>query len=154
MDVELAYGENGLVVQVPDDAVVVEPAEPEPLADEQGSIAEAVRPHLAALVRPGARVVVVFPDITRPMPNRTVLPPLLAELEAQGVGPEAILLLCDTGTHRVATTEEMEALIGGELLRRYRVEQHDALASRHLSVGAVDGTPIGIDARYVEADVK
>ncbi len=31
------------------------------------------------------RVAVVFPDLTRPMPNRTVLPPLLDELARAGV---------------------------------------------------------------------
>ena len=154
MQVRLAYGEDGLDVSVPDDAVVVRAAQPPVLADEQGAVADAVRPHLAGLVTGAPRVVVVFPDITRPMPNRTVLPPLLAELEALGAGPDRVTLLCATGTHRVATAAELEALIGPRLIERYPVVQHDCIESAHVEVGAVDGVPVRIDARYVGADVK
>ena len=56
---------------------------------------------------PAGPVAVVFPDLTRPMPNTTVLPPLLAELERAGAGPDRVELLCATGTHRQATPAEM-----------------------------------------------
>jgi nickel-dependent lactate racemase len=154
VDVTLAYGEDGLLVQVPDDAVVVEQSELAPLDDEQGAIAAAVHTNLAGAAVRGRRVTVVFPDITRPMPNRTVLPPLLRELEAMGAGPDEVTLLCATGTHRVATREELVALVGDEIIDRYRVEQHDATASAHVEVGEVDGVAVRIDARYVSADVK
>ena len=154
MDVTLAYGEQGLDVEVPDDAVVVEQAELAPLPDEQAAVADAVRANLGDITVRGRRVTVVFPDITRPMPNRTVLPPLLAELERRGAGPDEVTLLCATGTHRVATHDELLALVGPELLERYRVEQHDATASRHVEVGVVDGVAVRIDARYVDADVR
>ena len=72
------------------------------------------------------RVAVAFPDLTRPMPNRTVLPPLLAELERCGVPNERITLLCATGTHRQATAAEMEELVGPEIVGRYAVVDHDA----------------------------
>ena len=69
---------------------------------------------------------VVFPDLTRPMPNRTVLPPLLAELERAGVPDERITLLCATGTHRQATAAEMEELVGADIVARYTIVDHDA----------------------------
>jgi len=98
---------------------------------------------------------VVFPDLTRPMPNRTVLPPLLAELERLGAGPETVELLCATGTHRAATADEMVELVGAEIATRYRIAQHDATApGAHVEVGRVDGTPVLLDRRYVEADVR
>jgi len=82
----VAYGSGGLGLEVPDHAVVVQPGEPVALDDGPGAVRAALRhpaagPALADLVRPGGRVAVVFPDLTRPMPNTTVLPPLLAELE-------------------------------------------------------------------------
>jgi len=154
VDVTLAYGQHGLHVEVPDDAVVVEPADLAPLPDEQQAVAEAVAAPLDGLTLRGARVTVVFPDITRPMPNRTVLPPLLAELARRGAGPDAVLLLCATGTHRVATGPELEALLGPDIVGAYRVEQHDATASAHVPVGRVDGVDVNIDRRYVDADVR
>jgi nickel-dependent lactate racemase len=171
-DVALAYGRAGLVARVPDDAVVVTPTELPGLADEQGAVVESLRtpvsgPPLEDVVRSAARaaarrgaaggltVAVVFPDITRPMPNRTVLPPLLAELERMGAGPEHVELLCATGTHRAATPDEMVELVGPDIVARYRIHQHDAEAGpEHVEVGTVDGAPILIDRRYVEADVR
>jgi len=99
-------------------------------------------------------VAVVFPDLTRPMPNTTVLPPLLAELERAGAGPERVVLLCATGTHRQATPAEMAALVGADIVSRYRIHDHDSDDGDHVAVGSVDGTPVLLDRRYVEADLR
>jgi nickel-dependent lactate racemase len=99
-------------------------------------------------------VAVVFPDITRPMPNTTVLPPLLAELERAGAGPDRVELLCATGTHRPATPGELAALVGPEIVARYRIHQHEADDGCHVRVGQVEGTPVLLDRRYVDASVR
>jgi len=171
-DVRLAYGVDGLTVAVPDDATVIAPTRQPALADESAAVIDALRrpvtgPPLADLVsaaarrraRAGApgdlRVAVVFPDITRPMPNRTVLPPLLAELERAGAGPDTVTLLCATGTHRLATPEELVELLGPGVVDRYGVVQHDATdTGAHVEVGQVDDTPVLLDRRYVNADVR
>lgn len=157
MHVRLAYGRDGLDLEVPDHAEVVVPEEPTPLVDEAAAVVEALRapmagPALEALVGPGERVVVVFPDITRPMPNTTVLPPLLAELARAGAGPGQVELLCATGTHRPANPEEMGVLVGPDIVARYRIHQHRSDDADHVSVGEVDGVPVLLDRRYVEAD--
>jgi lactate racemase len=159
MQVLLPYGRGQLSVEVPDDATVVEPDDRPGLADEGRAVTEAlaapvVGPPLADLVGPADRVAVVFPDITRPMPNRTVLPPLLARLEELGAGPDRVVLLCATGTHRPATDEEMVELVGADIAGRYRIHQHAADDGTHVVVGQVDGCPVGLDARYVEAEVR
>jgi len=158
-EVRLAYGRHGLVAWVPDDAVVVGPGDLPGLADEEGAVLAALRapvhgPPLAELVGAGDRVAVVFPDLTRPMPNRTVLPPLLAELARLGAGPERVVLLCATGTHRQATTAEMAELVGDDIVERYRIHDHRADDGAHVEVGQVDGAPVLIDPRYLEADVR
>jgi lactate racemase len=155
----LPYGKDRIEVEVPDDAAVVDPTDPPAIADEQGAIAAALGepasgPSLDDLVSGARRVAVVFPDITRPMPNRTVLPPLLAELEAAGAGPDRVDLLCATGTHRHATFAEMSALVGPEILSRYRVHDHSATDDDHVGVGRVEGTEVRIDRRYVESDLR
>jgi len=157
--VDLAYGRHGSSVEVPDRAQVVEPHDLPALDDEQGAITAALRsplvgPPLAELVRGAGRVAVVFPDLTRPMPNRTVLPPLLAELERAGVPDERITLLCATGTHRQATAPEMEELVGPGIVARYAIVDHDATGADHVPVGAVDGVPVLLQREYVEADAR
>ncbi|HEY1826567.1 MAG TPA: nickel-dependent lactate racemase [Acidimicrobiales bacterium] len=154
MRVHLAYGRSGAVVEVPDQAQVILPTQLPALADERVAVHDAVAPRLDGLVDGATRVVVVFPDLTRPMPNRTVLPPLLGALAARGVPDAHVTLLCATGTHRQATLAEMEELIGADLLARYRVVDHSASSDEHVPVGAVDGVPIRLQREYVEADVR
>ncbi len=97
-------------------------------------------------------MVVVFPDLTRPMPNTTVLPPLLDELARAGAGPDRVELLCATGTHRRATDDEMAELVGPAVVERYRIHQHRSDDDDHVEVGSVDGVPVLLDGRYVTAD--
>lgn len=159
MRVELEYGRGRLPLEVPDEATVVTGRKVPALVDEQAAVREALRmpigsPSLAELAAQGRRAVVVFPDQTRPMPNRTVLPPLLAELEAAGLAPGDITLLCATGTHRGPTSAELDELIGRNQRERYRAGIHEDAISDHVAVGEVDGVPVALDRRYVEADVR
>lgn len=159
MDVRLAYGRDGLSVTVPDDAVVVDPLDRPGLEDERAAVLDGLRrpvasEPLADLVRPGMRVAIVFPDMTRPMPNRTVLPPLLDELENAGVDASGVTLLCATGTHRPATRDELVELVGRDIVDRYEVVNHVATRDDHVHVGSVDGARVMLDRRYVEADFR
>ena len=160
MRVELAYGRHGTTVEVPDDAEVIAPVEEPGLEDEAASILAALRRpvlggSLQDLTDGSERVVVVFPDLTRPMPNRTVLPPLLAELARCGVPDHRITLLCATGTHRQATAAEMEELVGRAIMARYKIVDHDGTSDdAHVAVGEVDGTAVRLQREYVEADLR
>jgi nickel-dependent lactate racemase len=159
MKVELAYGREGLVVDVPDDAFVVETVDLPGLADPAAAILGGLRqpisgPPLAAYVGPQSRVSVVFPDLTRPMPNQVVLPPVLAELDRLGVSHEQITLLCATGSHRAATADEMSALVGTDVARSYRIVDHQATDPGLVEVGRIDGTPVLLEPAYVYADVR
>jgi nickel-dependent lactate racemase len=157
--VDLAYGRDGTSVEVPDSADVILPVDEAALAYEDEAIRSALQSPVAgvplrALADRARRVAVVFPDLTRPMPNRTVLPPLLDELARAGVADDRVTLLCATGTHRQATAAEMADLIGPELVARYRIVDHDARSDEHVAVGEVDGVAVLLQREYVEADVR
>ena len=159
MRVPLAYGRHGTTVEVPDRAEIVVPVEVPGLEDEATAVTDALRrplagPPLGEMLGRTRRVAVVFPDLTRPMPNRTVLPPLLAELARAGVPDDRITLLCATGTHRQASAAEMEELVGADVVARYTLVDHDATSDEHMRVGEVDGTPVLLQREYVEADVR
>ncbi|MEZ5362094.1 MAG: lactate racemase domain-containing protein [Bryobacterales bacterium] len=51
-------------------------------------------------------------DITRPAPNKLVLPIVTAALEAGGIQPENITILIATGLHREATDAELDEILG------------------------------------------
>src|SRR5579859_5985668 len=115
--------------------MVVEPRHRPGLADEQGAIAAALREPIGAaplreLVRPTDRVVIVLSDLTRPVPNRAIFPPLLAALEH--VPPDQITLLNGVGLHRPNTPDELAWMLGSDVVARYRVMNHDAHAADDL----------------------
>ncbi|MBN2296394.1 MAG: DUF2088 domain-containing protein, partial [Pirellulales bacterium] len=92
MRVELAYGRTGLSVELPDDnfvkSLVYRPAQP--LADPVATLEERLRQPtgtrpLAELARGRKNACVVISDITRPVPNKVILPPLLDTLEQSGI---------------------------------------------------------------------
>ena len=159
MRVRLAYGSDGLIVEVPDHAAIVRPREIPGLPGEGAAIREALRqpigcPSLRSMVRSDDRVVIVFSDITRPMPNRRVLPVLLSEL--RHVPRRNILLLNALGTHRPNTLEELTAMLGAEIVRNHAVCQHDAWdQSGLIDLGStLFGHRAVVSRRYYEASFK
>jgi nickel-dependent lactate racemase len=98
---------------------------------------------------------VVISDITRPVPNRLILPPILGTLESAGIRRQDILILIATGIHRPNEGEELVELVGEEIASAYHVENHfsEDLAS-HRDLGLTSkGTRVLIDERYCEADL-
>ena len=163
MQFDLDYGRTGLTVELPDRHVVgcleLAPAEPlaEPAAAVAGCLARPIAaPPLAELVRGRLSACVVVSDITRPVPNRIILPPILETLEAGGIARRKILILVATGLHRPNSDEELVEMLGRPIVENYRIENHDGhdrAAHTHLGDGP-RGTPAWIDSRYVAADLK
>jgi nickel-dependent lactate racemase len=160
--IELAYGRRGLTVNLPDDApvTVIEPSFVSRLPDEQAAIQEALRPPTGTLALreiTGAEdtVAVVFSDLTRPMPNRRALPPLLDELALAGVPDDQVLLINALGTHRPQSQGELADMLGEELIERCRVLQHDAWSDDLVEVTENSaGHTVRVNRTYVEASVR
>jgi nickel-dependent lactate racemase len=161
--IKLAYGRDGLWVDLPDDAPisVVEPQFMPGLPDERAAIRRAMAaprgaPPLRELVRPQDTVAIVFSDLTRPMPNDRVLPPLLEEVATAGVPEEQIVLINALGTHRPQTPSELRQMLGDEVAARYRIVQHDATDLDQLVPVATnrDGRPVHVHRVYVEATFR
>src|ERR1700688_4892799 len=162
MRLDFAFGKTGLIVDLPDRFRygILEPRSARAVPDA-GSALEAAMdapaggPPLEELARGKRTAAISVCDITRPAPNRQVLPPLLARLERAGIPREGITILIATGLHRPATALEVMEIVGEGTARDYRVVNHDArdLAShRHLGSTA-SGTPVYIDERFVAADL-
>jgi lactate racemase len=164
MDLELLYGRGLLSVHLPDDlevTVIRKPAMPVLPSAEEGVRSALARPVAARPLREEARgrasACVLVCDITRPVPNRLLLGPILRELLEAGVPREGITVLVATGLHRPNLGAELEELIGDPwVLRTVRVENHDARDdAAHLDLGrTASGTPVKIDRRFAEAEVK
>ena len=66
-------------------------------ADE---LASALATYLSDIARGRRNACILICDITRPVPNQLLLPPILRTLEAHGIPRKDILLLVATGLHR------------------------------------------------------
>ncbi|HSD28033.1 MAG TPA: nickel-dependent lactate racemase [Vicinamibacteria bacterium] len=158
MRVHLQYGREGLDVEVPGaDVTVVEPRYVPGLTDETTAFREAVRRPIGArplheVVKASDRVAVVIPDLTRPLPSDRLLPWLFAELAH--VPAERFTIVNGTGSHRVNTPEELAAMVGGDVLARYRVVNHTSHdPATMLPAGkSRDGETVYLNREYVEAD--
>jgi lactate racemase len=157
---ELAYGRDGLTVEVDAAADVIEPRFVTGVADEAVAVRNGLRsPDFGVSLRDrvprGASVGISVCDVTRPFPGSRVLPVLVEELQTWGCGP--ITLFIATGTHRACTPAEIDQMLGPDLPRLCQVIQHDAFdASRHRQVGTVLGTetPVLIEAAFLDQDLR
>jgi nickel-dependent lactate racemase len=162
MQVNFAFARTGLTLVLPEglDYRVLEARSAVPLDDAASAIEQALDAPLGCLplteIARGKRSAAISVcDITRPAPNREVLPPLLARLQAAGIPRDGITILIATGLHRPATEAELREICGEETAARYRVLNHRARElAEHRSLGkTATGTPVYIDDRFVSADL-
>lgn len=164
MKVTLDYGKTGLDVTLPADRLLAPPLairDAPPLADPQAALDEAIRnptgtKPLAELATGKKSACVVVCDITRPVPNQLILPPVLRTVEAAGVPREGITILVATGLHRPNEGDELVELVGEHVAKTYRCLNHHGKAKdEHDYLGTTDnGVPIWIDNRYTRAELK
>jgi nickel-dependent lactate racemase len=170
MRVEMAFGKTGLSLELPEERpetvghpgaprwTVLQPRWAAPLEDEPAAISAALDmpsagPALEHLARGRRSAAISVCDITRPAPNRVTLPPVLERLERAGIPRENVTILIATGLHRPAPPEEIVSIVGEDVAKNYRVENHFAREQadhRHLGTTS-RGTPVWIDRRFTEA---
>ena len=162
--VSLKFGPGSLRVDLPDTPGFqgVLAARPTPALDDLDSAVLAAMaapissPPLRELARGRRDACVVVSDSTRAVPNPTLLPPILAVLEAAGIPRERTLILIATGLHEPSTQQQRVALLGRAIAEGYPVADHKAQEPEGLvTVGEIEGgVPLQIDARYAGADLK
>jgi nickel-dependent lactate racemase len=152
-----------LDVELPGDRVVRKLAykDAPPLVDPAADLRRVLEqpngtPSLAELARGRKSACILICDITRPVPNRLILSPVLEILGAAGIPRDGITILVATGLHRPNLGEELVELVGQENVDQYRIENHHGtVLDEHTYLGdSPRGVPIWIDTRYVEADLK
>ena len=159
----LEYGRTGLYVELPGDRVVRKLAykDAPPLVEPAADLRRVLeRPNgtsaLAELARGRKSACILICDITRPVPNRLILSPMLETLEAAGIPRDAITILIATGLHRPN--------LGNELVEMVGASSSIIIASRTITAPCSTNTRIlakaraacrsGSTSRYVEADLK
>ena len=165
MIVELEYGRARLPVRMPDhcDVTVLRKKPMTPVEDPARAVERALAepvgaPPLGRVARGMRSACILVCDITRPVPNHLFLRPLVRGLVDAGIPCERITVLVATGLHRPNEGAELAELIGDRwVLETARVENHfarDAAAHVDLGFTATRGTPVKLDRRFVEADLR
>jgi nickel-dependent lactate racemase len=156
----LDYGTAGLEVDLPDERVtVIEPMARPAVPDPRATLLRAIRSPLERAplrdtVRAGQKVAISVCDITRAQPRIEMLQALCEEMPQ--VRPEDVTILIATGTHRGNSDQELERMLGREILGRYKVINHD---SRNASTLARAGTTstgvqVHLNRQWLEADIR
>jgi nickel-dependent lactate racemase len=159
MKLDLLYGKGIIQVDFPQERTVLfQPKKAMPLNNVEESILSALRfpigsPPLKSLVQKTDTVAVVFSDITRPLPYKTILPVLFNELQ---IPDQQMTLINALGTHRPNTEIELEEILGKEILSGYKVLQHDCHDKTNLVPLGLSsrGHEIWINRHYMESSIK
>ncbi|MGF1626080.1 MAG: nickel-dependent lactate racemase [Alphaproteobacteria bacterium] len=163
--IELAFGRGVLPISLPAGArpTVIRKAVLPKLPDNRAAIRNALEhpidtPPLSTLARQCGSACILICDITRPVPNRLFLRPMIETMVASGIPLGRISVLVATGLHRPNEGAELAELVGDPwVLEHVRVENHFARnEADHVDLGATAtrGTPVSIDRRFMQAELK
>jgi len=165
MNIPLKYGRGEIEFSIPDRNVlgVLEPSSALPPIDDLGEAVKGVLstptagPSLEELIRDKnpRSVAIIVNDMTRSTPSDQVLPPILKELDRLGVPASSVTIVIATGTHRVMTDEEVEKLLGREIVSACRVENHSCDAPDLVDMGTLStGNKLMINNTVAGADLR
>jgi nickel-dependent lactate racemase len=159
METTLLYGKDGLVLNLPDAAFIVEPNHLSGLANDEEAIKEALKNPIGTLplremVKSTDTVAIVISDITRPTPNHKLVPLLIQELDH--VPLENFVIINGTGTHRDQTREEFVQMLGEWAVDNIRIinnQCHDKEKLVNLGKSKF-GCDVYLNKEYVQADFR
>jgi nickel-dependent lactate racemase len=158
----LPYDQSTLTLNVPDaySTTLIAPQEIAPAPDPIQAVRRALDAPLGDVTwddfADARSAVIAINDKTRPVPHKHLLPPLLARLEALGLGPDVVTLMIATGAHAPMPPEEFERVVPPEILARYPVVSHDCDAKEELvHLGETSrGTSAWINRHFAKADLR
>ncbi|MHB1347323.1 MAG: nickel-dependent lactate racemase family protein [Candidatus Humimicrobiaceae bacterium] len=101
-------------------------------------------------------VCIVTTDITRSIPYKVILQPILKILHDSNIKKENIKFLVGIGTHRPNSMDELRDFLGEEIVDNYQVINHDAFDNMiNVEIGQINnGKKVKINKNFIEADLR
>jgi len=161
--ITLPYGHETRTIEIPEENLrwISGPKMAPPLADLKEAVKAAIRnpigsPSLAELVaRHGRQTLILVDDSTRSTPQELILPILLDELNAAGVGDGDITIMVALGTHRRMNQQELTARVGEAVFHRVAVLNLSQKSEDFVDLGVTPlGIPVQVSRRYLEAQIS
>ena len=169
-EIPIEYGREILAIRVPPNCHILTMKEIPVLRDPRAAFDEALShpigsPTLEEIVRSKRksaaelRAAVTVSDITRPVPYRGaagLLRPLLNRLESAGVLRKNIVIVIGNGMHRPSTPEERKEILGEDILKEYKIVDHDCENQASLTfIGKSDtGGDVFVNGVFFKADLR
>jgi nickel-dependent lactate racemase len=160
------YGKNGLDIRIDPswNTTILHPKEQDEIVNPVQTIKESLenpigRPPLKNIINEKnevKNVCIVVNDATRPVPSHIILDGLVEKLNNYGIDDTQILILIATGLHRQSRKDELERIVGHNLINRLKIKDHNATDNKTLKyLGRTsDNVPIYINKHYYESDLK
>ena len=107
------FGKSVVSLEIPDQHLlkILNPKSVEAPKDQNQTVIDALMNPIGSkplheIVKPGEKIAIITSDITRPMPSKIVLPPVLDELSRAGIPDNDITIVFGLGIHRAHTEAE------------------------------------------------
>jgi nickel-dependent lactate racemase len=161
MIIDLPYSKGEVSIEIPDRNLrfLIDRGKLPAAKDIRGEVIRALRDPIACqplskLVRPDSKVVIVGDDLTRPTPQKIIMPAVLDELNSCGVRDDRIEVLIGLGTHRQMSEVEISEKYGKEVVERVRIHNHDYMDDRALVyMGTTESDiPVYVNRMLFDAD--
>ncbi|RKY89445.1 nickel-dependent lactate racemase [candidate division KSB1 bacterium] len=163
MKIKIDYGKKGLVIDVPDKNLskILSMRNTRPVDNPEKEIEKSLEmpvssPPLRLLAKGKSNAVILISDITRPVPNRILLPPILKTLENSGIKRENITILIATGIHRPNLGKELISMVGEFIYKNYKILNHYSKKNDELTFigNTISGIPVYINSTYLNSELK
>ena len=160
MKTSLAYGQKNLELLLPDHVDLLSMKETRPVQDPETAFRHALEnpirsKPLREIAKGRHSACIVISDITRPVPNHLLLPPMLETLEEAGIPRQNITILIATGMHRPNQGNELKGMVGKWIMENYTIINHFCLNQEDVRcIDRIEGNPIEINKHYLDADLK
>lgn len=112
-------------------------------------------PPLREILKPGDKVVIIVPDITRVWQRSNLtLPILMNYLNQAGLADSQISIINGVGAHRQNSEDEFVELCSEAVCKRVKIVNHNAYDSANMvELGTTSrGTPVAVNRLVAEAD--
>jgi len=107
--------------------------------------------HLAA---ESASAAILLDDLSRPTPAFRLLPYLLEELSEGGIADDQITMIAAVAAHRPMTRDDFIKKVGGDVVDRYRVVNHNAYENLEFLGNSSQGVPIFVNRDFMGCQLR
>lgn len=112
-------------------------------------------PPIRELARGKREAVIIFDDMTRATRTHDMLPAVIDELNAAGIGDDGIRLICALGCHGAYTREHFAKKLGEEAMARFPVYNHNAFGNcTYAGTTSTYGTRVEVNEEVMKCDVR